>query len=77
MVFNALQINSSVFSEKTGAKAKKSVWSTKGQHNSEVLQHFIVAKKPYELRLRGAAPALYIILVRKPHKLGPRYGLST
>ena len=33
MVFNALQINSYVFSEESGANAKKiSVWSTKNQH---------------------------------------------
>ena len=32
MVFNALQINSYVFSEEIGAIAKKSVRSTKGQH---------------------------------------------
>ena len=46
---------------------------------SEVLQHVILAKKPYdrERRLRGAAPVLYVILVRKPRKLGPRNGLST
>ena len=33
MVFNALQINSYVFSEEIGTKAKKSVWLTRGQHN--------------------------------------------
>ena len=43
----------------------------------EVLQHVILAKKPYGRRLRGAAPFHYVILVRKPRKLGPRYGLST
>ena len=43
---------------------------------SEVLQHVILAKKPYERRLRGAVPVLYVILVRKPRKLGPGYGLS-
>ena len=46
-------------------------------HNREVLQHVILAKKPYERRLRGAATVLYVILVRKPRKLGLRYGLST
>ena len=43
----------------------------------EVLQHVILAKKPYERRLRGAAPILYVILVRKPRNERPRYGLST
>ena len=41
------------------------------------LQHVILAKKPYERCLRGAVPVLFVILVRKPRKLGPRYGLST
>ena len=45
--------------------------------NREVLQHVILAKKPYERRLRGAAPILYVILVRKPRNERPRYGLST
>ena len=44
---------------------------------SEALQHVISVKKLYEHRLRGAAPVLYVILVRKPRKLGPGYGLST
>ena len=43
----------------------------------EVLQHVILAKKPYERRLRGAAPILYVILVRKPRNERLRYGLST
>ena len=42
---------------------------------SEVLQHVILAKKPYDRRLRGAAPVLYFILVRKPHKY-TRYSCS-
>ena len=46
-------------------------------HNREVLQHVILAKKPYERRLRGATPILYVILVRKPRNERPRYGLST
>ena len=41
--------------------------------NSEVSQHINLAKKPYEYRPRGAAPVLYVILLRK---LGPPYGLS-
>ena len=45
--------------------------------NREVLQHVILAKKPYERRLQGAAPILYVILVRKPRNERPRYGLST
>ena len=45
--------------------------------NREVLQHVILAKKPYERRLRGEAPILYVILVRKPRNERPRYGLST
>ena len=32
--------------------------------NSEVLQHVILAKKPYGRRLQDAAPFLYAILVR-------------
>ena len=44
---------------------------------SEVLQHVILAKKPYERRLRGAALILYVILVRKPRNERPRYRLST
>ena len=43
----------------------------------EVLQHVILAKKPYERRLRGATPILYVILERKPRNERPRYGLST
>ena len=49
-----------------------------GEHdNREVLQYVILAKKPYERRLRGATPILYVILVRKPRNERPRYGLST
>ena len=42
----------------------------------EALQQVILAKKPYERRLWGATPVLYVILVCKPRKLKPRYGLS-
>ena len=51
---------------------KTLVCSAHFQDNSGVLQHVILAKKPYERRLRGAAPVLYVILVRKPHKIAPR-----
>ena len=55
--------------------------STRGNSSKldirEVLQHVILAKKPYKRRLQGAAPILYVILVRKPRNERPRYGLST
>ena len=54
-----------------------SVKTSRMRHIREVLQHVILAKKPYERRLRGAAPILYVILVRKPRNERPRYGLST
>ena len=43
-----------------------------GSFNREVLQHVILAKKPYERRLRGATPILYVILLRKPRNERPR-----
>ena len=45
--------------------------------NNEVLQHVILAKKPYERRLPDAVLVLYVILVRKPRNLSSHYGLST
>ena len=44
--------------------------------NSEVLQHVILAKKRYKRRLRGAAPILYIIRVRKTGRLDAIWRLA-